>query len=635
VHQDMIHYSDKMNLMFFDSKNPNLSKIHNVRRVMAGDGLVWGFPAEYPSGIISLKDFKALLPDGTATPGAIDVINELKAIPDMIENRTRLNSITDFNFKYPPMFHQQLGLEFLFHYPYLVLHMAMGLGKTYVALLHIALQKHLLGRRYKALILGPKITLRNWYEEALKFTDLKPIIYRGTPKQRAALRQRILVEPWDLLITNYEAVVSRGRGDDYKLFRMDHSFDVVFMDEGTRLRGYDSQRSAAVSGITAQAPRRYILTGALSLGKPDDLFQPFRILDPTILGDNFHRFKNKYCTFSPYNKHAVIGYKNFDHLKSRIDPYMLVQHRDKCIDLPPRTFAQTRYEPTAEQIGLYNAIVEQDEVQLGEDTLHVELPVVKITKLLQILSGFLILPYPRNHEKCNNGCDHLIECIKQNFYPWEKDCPRYDPDNKIAKPTERYYEFKKNPKLEQLIEEIEDSGDERLIVWAYYKKEIEHIKKVLDDRKIRYITPATQDSDYVFRDDPGIKVYLGQVSQGIGVTLNDAKVMFFYANSLDLEHRIQALERNYRIGQTEKVLVKDFVCPGSIEPSVLKLLDAKENIKDFFRYGNVCLECDRIDFCGQRAITPFSSECIYADVREDVERKRMLWLKPIHTRYQN
>lgn len=629
---DTLHYSEKQNLLYFDSKNPNVAKIHNARRVPSAGGFVWAFPIGYPDDFISLKDFKAILPDGQATPSALAQIEDIRSIPKKIESLDVLNSL-NFNYKCSPMLHQMVALEFMFHYPRLALLMAMGLGKTYVSLMHIALEKFRRGRPYKALILAPKIVLRNWYEETLKFTDLIPVLYRGTPAQRAKIRQRIIAEPWDLIITNYEAVVARKGGDDYKLFKMDIRPDVVFMDEGSRLRGHDAQRTKAVQSITAAVDRRYVLSGALSLGKPDDLFKPFQILNPVILGTNFIRFRNKYCEISKYNRHVVVGYKNLDHLKNQIDPYVLIQHRDDCIDLPTRTFVKSYYELSSEQVRLYNEIVNNEVVYAGPENeeMHVELSVVKLTKLAQVLSGFLILPYPRNDEKCNNRCPYLLECIRENIYPWEKDCPRFDPHNRVPRPAKRYLQFKQNPKLEHLLEQIEDSGDERLIIWANYRKELDHISSALRQRKIKFITPDARDSDVVFRQNPDIKVYLGQVSQGIGTTLNDARVMYFYSNSLDLEDRIQSLERNYRIGQTQKVVVKDLVAPGTIEPALLRLLDGKENVKDFFQSKVECVRCEKSMHCFERGIIAYSNECLLADIRKDAEIKRMIRIKELRS----
>jgi SNF2 family DNA or RNA helicase len=71
---------------------------------------------------------------------------------------------------------------------------------------------------------------------------------------------------------------------------------------------------------------------------------------------------------------------------------------------------------------------------------------------------------------------------------------------------------------------------------------------------------------------------LNPASAGHGLTLNEAKTAVFYSNSYNLEYRLQALRRNYRIGQTEPTLVIDFITPGTVEEKILKALTDKEEL---------------------------------------------------------
>jgi SNF2 family DNA or RNA helicase len=60
--------------------------------------------------------------------------------------------------------------------------------------------------------------------------------------------------------------------------------------------------------------------------------------------------------------------------------------------------------------------------------------------------------------------------------------------------------------------------------------------------------------------------------------LNEAKTAIFYSNSFNLEHRLQALRRNYRIGQDTKTLVIDFISPGTVETKIMTALNKKEEL---------------------------------------------------------
>ncbi len=627
---DTLQYDDR-DFFYFRSQNGNASKIRGVFKFLTDDGMGWAFPAAYPDGYLALKDLKMIIPSARAVHEAMPKILALKNTPDDIADLKILKSI-NYDFKYPPRTNQAEAIENMFYFRRLAILASMGLGKTYISLMHIQLMKILLGRPYRALVCAPKIVLRNWFEETLRFTDLKPVLYRGTKKQREAIRGDIENGNWDLVITNYEMITPRKGGTDHAVFLQPGRFDVVIMDEASKLRGLKSenQRCAAMEKVCANIDRRYPLSGALSLGKPTDLFRPFKIMHPPVLGSNYYKFRAQYCRVSPYNKHIITGFKNLDILKERVSPYSLIQVRDECIDLPPRTFSKLYYELTSEQRSLYNRIVNDSVVEIGDDEIVTELAVVKLTKLSQLLSGFILMPPPRNDDKCN-VCRHMLNCIEKNIYPWQTDCLVYDPGNPVEKPSQRHFALKSNPKLKCLSDQLDDIGDERVIIWAKYRLELDHISGLLDKKRLSYITPETPDSDVVFREQSDIRVYLGQVSQGIGTTLNDAHIMIYYSNSLDLEHRLQSLERNYRIGQESKVVVHDIIAEDTIESSILELLEAKENMKTYFQSRNVCNTCRKWEVCMARRVTPYSDACIHADERKRVEKKHTIPVNSLKT----
>ena len=51
--------------------------------------------------------------------------------------------------------------------------------------------------------------------------------------------------------------------------------------------------------------------------------------------------------------------------------------------------------------------------------------------------------------------------------------------------------------------------------------------------------------------------------------------MVYYANSFDLEHRIQSEDRAHRLGQKNKVLYIDLISPNTIDEKIVKALRQK------------------------------------------------------------
>jgi SNF2 family DNA or RNA helicase len=321
----------------------------------------------------------------------------------------------------------------------------------------------------------------------------------------------------------------------------------------------------------------------------------------------------------------VIGYKNLDILKARIDPYILSMKRDDCIDLPPRTHSTIYYEITDEQREAYNAIIADGEYYTDkEQYVRADLTMIKINKLVQILSGFLIVTEERTNEYCAN-CDKILECVEDSIHPWDKECTEF---TDVPKPKREYYEFKKNPKLETLSQAL-DLLDEKVIIWTMYQKETEQIIELLKKKKITFITPKITGSDKIFDEDPSITVYLGQISQGIGITINSAAIMWYYNRSLKLEDYLQSMDRNYRIGQKKNVFVNDFICQGTIEGNIVALLSDKKDVKEFLQEQVECQPCEKHSWCFERGIIPYSTKCKLYEKRVEVEKKTTIKVKEL------
>lgn len=409
--------------------------------------------------------------------------------------------------------------------------------------------------------------------------------------------------------------------------------DVLILDEGSRIKGHDSKRSMATMALASKVRRRYILSGTLCLGNPTDVYMPMTLLDPNIFGNNYYLFERRHAIYSKFNKHMITKWKNLDKLKLKMDPYVIERKREDCLYLPDRIMDKRYYELSAEQLGLYNAIVTSDEITVGGVTINTSMPVIKINKICQVLSGHIILPLARNDAKCNM-CTHVVKCVEDDVFPWQKTCKNLDPANPVAKPKREYFELAHNTKADMLVQDLELS-EEKTIVWAYYAYDLKKIKEILTHRKIKFITADEDDCDRKFESDASYKVFLGQVSQGIGITLNSATTMIYYSHGLGLEARLQSMDRNLRIGQTKKVLVKDYIGEGTVEETIVSLMLHKQDVKDFIQGKAECQSCKEFVYCFERGIVPYSEKCILSEQRVIAETKRTIKIKEIETHDQN
>lgn len=399
-------------------------------------------------------------------------------------------------------------------------------------------------------------------------------------------------------------------------------FSNLIVDEASRCLDHQSQRSQAVNSLAKKADRAYLLSGTLCVGRPTDMFMPMNILGHDILGMDWTKFVKSFCRTARSNSHIITGYKNLAALKRRIDPHVLAKTRIECLDLPKRVFVKRYYELSKEMRRLYNQIAENDLVKIGGNTIAAPSPLIKIAKCLQVLNGFVY--YNDTGEYCNS-CEHLLECVEKGIRQGGKGCKIPD----VPKAQRETWRLKTNPKLELLLEDLRDSSLEKTIIWAWYQEDLLAIRELLTREKIRFITADTENSAGRFEADNNIRVFLGQTSQGIGITLNSATCTIYFSHGTALEPRLQSMDRNYRIGQTRPVIVKDYLSKGTVEESLVNLLEHKTDVKKFMQARVQCFTCENLADCQRRNIPYLGQGCAWYGERMSAEKIKHLKLKTV------
>lgn len=668
--------------LYFLSDSPKGFQIPGVVRKKKEGASGYIIPDDYPRTAEALKKFKYLFPKAKATPEAKEYVNQIKSIPDRISNLEYVNYYSEVFKNRSPFPFQMEDIEAMIHFDRMALLLEQGLGKTYISLMAMEIMKQVLEGNFRVLVLAPQIVLFNWYYEALRFSSFSPLIYKGDVLKRIELHEEL--PKYDLIITNYETLVESKKLNtgvlyewwvrqpfnkrqeispeyaelkDTKKYKMDvakmlkdrpesrsmydvkrniadlkvlqdQQFDCVIMDEGSRVKGAKASRSKAVLELTKDIPRRYILSGTLCLGDPRDVYMPFTILDDTIFGMNYYMFLHRYTQKSPYNKHIVVGYKNMDELKRKINPYIISRKREDDLSLPQRIESERYFELSDEQVELYNQIIEKDEIEYKGETINTGITIVKINKLLQVVNGFIYSTPTGEAEECGE-CEHVVECVLKDITPAHEVCINHTPEFNNKKPI-LISLTGGTPKLDLLKQDLQDLVEtEKVIVWANYRHDLQGIKDTLDKAKIAYITPETENCDRIFEESSDIRVFLGQVKQGIGITLNSATTTIYYSHVLSLEDRLQSMDRNYRIGQTKPVLIRDYIGDQSIEADIVELLHKKEEIKDIIQKKPKCLLCEYTLQCAEKKIEPYRSGCVLRQEVNDKVKKNNIRIKPI------
>ena len=139
-----------------------------------------------------------------------------------------------------------------------------------------------------------------------------------------------------------------------------------------------------------------------------------------------------------------------------------------------------------------------------------------------------------------------------------------------------------NSRLNELIQVLEET-DGQVIIWANYKRSIREIQEKLKEHfKIPVATyfgdtKAEDRQNIIKKFQSGYYKYIVANPRmgGYGITLTAANTVIYYANTYDLEARLQSEDRPHRIGQKNNVTYIDFVTPKTIDEKIFTSLKNK------------------------------------------------------------
>jgi len=147
----------------------------------------------------------------------------------------------------------------------------------------------------------------------------------------------------------------------------------------------------------------------------------------------------------------------------------------------------------------------------------------------------------------------------------------------------------KNNRIDELLSVLEETNDEKVIIWAVYRYDIQEIERQLK-KKYGVESVATfygdtksetrQEIVNEFQDkDSSLRFFIANPQTGgYGLTLTASHTVIYYSNSYDLEIRMQSEDRAHRISQTEKVTYIDLIAEKTVDEKIVKSLRNKINL---------------------------------------------------------
>lgn len=430
----------------------------------------------------------------------------------------------------------------------------MGLGKTIQVLgLLLHARKEHPGAAPVLLVL-PASLLGNWSAEAAKFAPslrLRVAHSSGaTAAELAALAEvdsaagaEVLREV-DVVLTTYGQV---ARLDGLRA----REWSVVVLDEAQAIKNPGSRQSRAVKEL--RAARRIALTGTPVENRLGDLWSLFDFINPGLLGKaaEFTRFAKKLAQGNEPAAYAP--------LRQLVAPYILRRMKtDRRIiaDLPDKTEVNALCGLSKRQAVLYEQTVRMLAEKLADKEGD---PMAR--------RGLVLGTLMRLKQLCNHPAQWAGEAAGADYVPEESG---------------------KFMRLAELAGEIAER-QEKVLVFTQFRELTGPLERFLAGvfGKAGLVlhggTPVVERRRLVerFQEAEGPPFFvLSLKAGGTGLTLTEAGHVIHFDRWWNPAVENQATDRAYRIGQKKNVLVHKFVCRGTLEERIDKLIAEKRAMAD-------------------------------------------------------
>ncbi|MGW3600275.1 DEAD/DEAH box helicase, partial [Streptomyces sp. NPDC005167] len=411
----------------------------------------------------------------------------------------------------------------------------MGLGKT-ITLIGLHLHRQSLEEAAgPTLVVCPTSLMGNWQREIERFAP-------GTPVRRfhGASRNLDGLVDGEFVLTTYGTM----RLDAAKLAGADWS--MVVADEAQHVKNPYSATAQQLRTIGARA--RVALTGTPVENNLSELWAILDWTTPGLLG-RLGTFRTRYAR-------AVEGGNDpaaAERLAALVRPFLLRRRKSDpgiAPELPPKTETDRAVSLTAEQTGLYEAVVRETLAEIsGADGFARRGLVMKLlTALKQI-------------------CNHPAQYLKE----------------------ERPRIADRSGKLE-LLDELLDTilaEDASVLVFTQYVQMARLLEQHLAARGVRTQflhggTPIAEREAMVDRFQAGESpvFLLSLKAAGTGLNLTRAGHVVHFDRWWNPAVEAQATDRAYRIGQTQPVQVHRLITEGTIEDRIADMLARKQGLAD-------------------------------------------------------
>lgn len=438
--------------------------------------------------------------------------------------------------KYIAHDYQTRAIDWCINNPRCGLFLPMGAGKTVITLTAISKLKQK-GEVNKVLIIAPvRVARTTWPAEIGKWDHTKSLTYSlidGDAKKRT----RALEKEADIYIIGKEQVVwlCETVGKRWP-------FDMVVVDELSTFKNPQAQRFKALKKVVKKFKRFIGLTGTPApRGIPDLWSQVFLIDCGKRLGKSIGAFRKQYLIPERSNGYIVYSWAvrvgAQKEIEAKISDVVMSLDSSECVELP--------------------------------DINYINVPITlskTVKKRYDAFKKDLVLELSTTDVSASNLgvlCGQLLQFTSGQIYT-------HDP----SLPVDTIHD----EKLKALSDILTSANGEPVIIYYYFKHELDRIINLLKSNNLTYST-LEKDSDLKRWNNHELDVLLlhpASAGHGLNLQAGGSVLIWYTLPNFNLELYQQANARLYRQGQKEKVRVFHLLVDDSIDIDMMNALAKKE-----------------------------------------------------------
>lgn len=384
-------------------------------------------------------------------------------------------------------------------------------------------------KRAASLVVVPTTVLFNWQKELQKFAPHLHYSVHYGPRRLSRIGPDTF-NPYHLVLTTY-SILQRDSG-----ILANYHFECAVLDESHTIKNPNSQVHAAAKAINANCG--YVITGTPIENSLNDLWAQFSFACPGLLGTY-----GSFCsTYQPSSSERL------EKLRKMVKPYILRRtKKEVCTDLPELTRTDIWIEMGDREKKAYD--LEKSAARntlLGiegqKNALHV---LQQLTRLRQLACDPTMLP---QHASLASAKRQAVVELADELHQSENKVLLF---SSFVKQLELIAaDFKKNGITFEMLTGADDG--------------------TLRQRKVER-----------FQSDKRLTCLLVSLKAGsTGINLTAANYVFLLSPWWNPFAEQQAIDRAYRIGQQNNVMVYNFVTKDTVEEKILHLQEKKRQLSN-------------------------------------------------------